>query len=257
MIEKHVIIHQFNPEKTFSEIAVKMQNVPGVLASVLGKLSSLGVNVLSGYTAANEGQEIGVWCSFIENRGVEEAHLRSALESLPGVIEVFVETSKEGLVMDVLSFPLVWNTGERAILLGQERFAKMLDRLREAFGMAGDLMVYQEGLSVGEGLSRFFVSKMGEKFVRNHLSQIFGVFQAAGAGYIEDVQYELDNLRVSVKIKESIECLGHRSSTHYSEFMRGLIAGFVSTVTGSRVRCEEVSCIATGDDSCEFVVTAR
>lgn len=257
MIEKHVIIHQYNPEKSFSEIAVKMRNTKGVLAHVLTQLSSLGVNILSGYTAANEGQETGVWCSFVENNGVEESRLKSALLEVPGVIEVNTLSDVDGLIMDMLSFPLVWNTGERAVLLGQERFSKMLERLRDAFGMAGNVMVYQEGLSVGEGLARFFVGKMGDRFVMNHLPQIFGVFSAAGVGQVEITHYELDQLKVDLVLRNSMECVGHQSKKHYSEFLRGTIAGMIEIVVGGRVKCEEIRCIATGDDHCEFIVTSR
>jgi predicted hydrocarbon binding protein len=257
VIEKYVIIHQYNPQKSFFEIAVKMRNTKGVLASVLTRLSSLGVNILSGYTAANEGQETGIWCSFIENNGVEESRLKSALLEVQGVVEVDVLSDVDGLIMDMLSFPLIWNTGERAVLLGQERFSKMLDRLRDSFGMAGNVMVYQEGLSVGDGLARFFVGKMGDRFVKNHLPQIFGVFSAAGVGQVEIAHYELDQLKVDLILKNSMECSGHQSKKHHSEFLRGVIAGMIEVVVGGRVKCEEIRCIAIGDDYCEFIITSR
>jgi predicted hydrocarbon binding protein/acetolactate synthase regulatory subunit len=254
MAEKHVIVHQFNPLKVFYEVMVTLKNRPGALSRVLDTLARLGVNVLSGYSSVKENSETGVWCSFVEAGSVDPVSLKSTLEGLPDVVNVSLTQSKDGLIVDTMSFPLTWNTGERAILIGQDRFARMLDRLRDIFGVAGHVMIYQEGFVTGEVLGGHLISKMGKEFVVRHMPEILQTYSAAGVGQVGEVEFNLQDWSVKVVLKESMECTGHSSKSHYSEFIRGNLAGLLTAITGEKVSCEERRCVASGDDFCEFRV---
>jgi predicted hydrocarbon binding protein len=255
--EKRLTIFLHDPSKTYLEIAFRMEDVGTTLPKVLSILDSLGAKVVAGYLYTDKDYNRGgYWCCFVESEK-DAKGFESEIKSIPRVIDVAVSKSVDGFLVDDLCFPVMWNTNERAIIVGQERLTRMTDRLRETFGVAGNMMVYQEGLAFGENLAQDLTGLLGEKFIVEHFPNVMHILTAKGIAYVSEVKQDPDFLRVEIRLKDSCECAGHKSNTHYSEFIRGMISGLVSSFSGRGVKCEEVRCIATGDESCDFVVTPR
>jgi NitT/TauT family transport system substrate-binding protein len=81
-------------------------------------------------------------------------------------------------------------------------------------------------------------------------------FGASGLGKIELEGLKDKNQQVTFKGSDLLQGIGTTSTRAVDEFTRGFLAGVVSRISNVEVNCEEVDCVAKGDNSCRFIVTS-
>jgi len=151
---------------------------------------------------------------------------------------------------------------DRAIMFSKPGYEGLLRDIRRHFGTAGEAFLYYAGFCSG--------LKYGE--AHKKLGKILGIidvatlidklganiFSWAGLGRIELVNIDISNTSVTLRLYDSFECeLGLGSRKPYSQFIRGIFAGYLTSLFSKEMKAEEVRCIAMGDPYCEFIVKTK
>jgi predicted hydrocarbon binding protein len=244
-----------NPKKRSFQIMLRLRNERGALADVSSIISRSMTNILSGHLSVLDSH--AYWSFFAESEdddGVDAPRLRSILESSPYVEEASVVEDNDGLLVDSLCFPLRWNAGDRAVLFRQKALSDALDAVRKEFGTGGSVLLYDQGYKMGEEGARDIVERLGRKFIREHLSQVLALWSAVGWGRVSLLTYEPAGPIVVVKVEESFECAEFVSEEPYSQFLRGHLCSWLSTLFNTTLKCVETQCVSAGSEHCEFRV---
>ncbi|KYH36266.1 MAG: hypothetical protein AYL28_006850 [Candidatus Bathyarchaeota archaeon B23] len=122
----------------------------------------------------------------------------------------------------------------------------MLYHLGLGGGMMRGTRIFQEAASIG-------VSDLMEK-----CEIASGVFMSLGYGMLELLELREEPPYIHLRIHRSIECeLGRSAGRPFSQFIRGIIAGFATICFKREMIAEESRCIAMGDPCCEFKIKPR
>ncbi len=237
------------------EVMVNLKDELGALADVAERLAAVKVNVLEGFISSPRPDATGAWCFFATGgQGLAAAEVQKILAESPFVVGAKVREDWNGLIMDTLAFPLTWNTGDRAIMLRAEFFTYMEKKIREVFADGADTLLYLIGLEHGRPTWLNLANQLPlqEKEGTAHSLQIYG---AVGWAVPELKAFDAERKTASVVMRENFECMGRKSSVGTSHFVRGHLAGAFTAIFGKEVKCEEVRCIAKGDEACEFQIS--
>jgi predicted hydrocarbon binding protein len=254
-IAKEIPIYVKNPGKKSYQLLVRLENVPGALAEAAAIVERASVNALGGIVSVSKDQ--GYWCFFAESSsdGPSAEELVARLRRSKHVLGVEAKEDIEGFLVDTLTFPLKWNTGDRAILMRQQYLVRMFDDIRREFGTGGDVILYREGYAYGRSTWESLEGEIGSEYIRSHFGEVLRIYQAAGWGRVEVVEQDFADKRATIRMHECFECEGHESERPLSSFVRGHLAGAFSALMGAEgVICEETVCAAKGDGHCEFVL---
>jgi predicted hydrocarbon binding protein len=253
-LRKDVNVYLHDPGATFFHVVVELENVPGALQGLLGVLRNMKLSVLSSFSSVDSSAKTGVWSAFVEDSGRTASELKKVVSSAPHVVDSVVISSKEGYLVDGVHFPLALNTGDRAVMMTTKYVMNMLSSVRKEFGSGGDVIVYQEGRSYGSDVGAHYLKRLGSDFVRSNLFEVLQLYQALGWFKLEALDLNLSDHMVTVWTSGCFECEDRKSPKPYSHFVRGHLEGSVSAFLGERLECDEVKCIASGDQFCEFVL---
>ncbi len=255
--KKDVIVFLHDPRKTFFHVVVELKNEPGAIASVANSLAGTKINMLSGFISAESERKEGVWSFFAEAKtaDVSKDQIKNLIGSSPYILDVLVNQSRDGTLVEKVHFPLAYNTGQRSLLITQKGFSQMLKKIRDTFGSGGDVIVYDEGYTLGNSDAAGFTSAGQRENTKQLLANILDGFSALGWGRAELISFDPDLFRIVIRMRESMECFGQNAPRPYSHFIRGNLAGLFSRLTDGKVNCEETKCISTGDEYCEFSVS--
>lgn len=250
---KQIPVYVYNPSKKNYHIRLRLRNAIGAIAEASQTLRKASISVLGGITSVSDGE--GTWSFFAESekRGMRASDVSEMLRTAKHVIDVEVEEDSDGFLVDT-SFPLEWNTGERAVLMRQAFVVSMLDTVREKFGSVGEAIIYEEGVTLGREGFREIVRKLGTEFARRHVDQIARFYNSVGWGRVSVLECEASEPRVLLRVDENFECMGHSSEGCYSRFFRGHLAGAFSAVFGTEMKCAETVCVSSGGGRCEFLI---
>jgi predicted hydrocarbon binding protein len=254
---KEILGYHFNPSKPVYVGSVVLKNVPGALAGVAVALGREKVNLIETESANIAGTETSAWGFFAEAEDpkVDLRRVRSLIEGAPNVLKVELVEGADGVVVDKFHYPLIFNAGEKAMILRRRDLVDMFSRIKKLFGTGASVIIYEMGLAAGESDARQLKSVLGEdRLIRNILDMVF-LYSAQGWGVPEVVDLTLDPLQATIRIHDNFECLHGRSSTPTSHYLRGHIVGLGAGIFGKEVTCEEQKCAAKGDPYCEFVAT--
>jgi predicted hydrocarbon binding protein len=168
-----------------------------------------------------------------------------------------IQQQAEGFIADNVSNMLLAG-GERAIILRKTLCESFICGIRERFGSAGEVFLYYNGLEMGMNAAKVHV-EMGKKIGLTAPSQICKcmgatIFAAIGFGQMEIEKLTLNPPYALTQVYNSFECqLAPETQTKpYSHFIRGIIAGYMTTVLGVKMKVEEIKCVAKGDPNCIF-----
>ncbi|MDV3244087.1 MAG: hypothetical protein LYZ66_02780 [Nitrososphaerales archaeon] len=254
LLRKDVNVYVYDPWKKFFQMVVELKNVPGALSSVLGVLQNLNLNVLGSFSSVTPYAGTGVWSAFVEDSRHTASELKEKVSSSRYVLDSIVVESKEGFLVDSVHFPLSWNTGDRAVMMRAKYLGRMLDKMREKFGTGGEVIIYEEGFVNGKESLADFAARVGAGFMRSNLRDVLKMYQALGWFKLEGVDQSERDRTVTMRTSGSFECEGRKSTKPYSHFVRGQLCGALTAILGEEMECEEVKCIAMGDQRCEFVL---
>jgi predicted hydrocarbon binding protein len=253
--EKTVLGFLYDPDKTFFHTRVTLKNSPGALGDVLRRLADLKVNVLSSFTSVIPGSQTGLWSAFVESPvGVTAERVTQALKASPDLLDVKITESEDGFLIDRAHFPVSVTPGMRVTLVPSEVLSEMLMKIKTVFGSGGETILYIEGKALGSNGRKIFSNVIGKERQRSLEDKGLPFLQAGGWGRFEVLAHSGDFTSVTVGVTDCFECIGQRAEARFCSFMRGVVAGVFSSLTGRALEAVETSCIATGDSACTFEV---
>ena len=243
--------YHYDPAKRTFQIVARIKDSPGSLGALLTGLRPQ-VNLVStvGYTTA-DGR--AVWSAFAEALGdqVTEETLRKAISDSKSAEDAFVEASQDGLLVDAFHRGIEVGQGEEFVLFPAKGLSHTFDELAEVFGGGGEEMLYDEGFSLGRVNGKYFAGLLGSQATRDAIARLALLYGAMGWGELGlSVQGEGSSFIAAVF--DCFECSGMRRVRRSCSFMRGHLAGVLSTVFEVSLNSKETKCRLRNDDVCEF-----
>jgi predicted hydrocarbon binding protein len=256
-LRKDVNVYLFDPTRKYFHIVIELENVPGALHNVLDVTRGLELNILGSFSSVDSAAKVGVWSGFVEDNNHDAVELRRKLGGSPYVHDAIVVESNKGFLVDGVHFPLAFNTGTRAVLMTARYVARMLETIRKQFGSGGNVIIYEEGRAYGKDVGAEYFQRLGADFVTSNLGEVLKLYQALGWFRLEAVEVEHKTGKIVVRTAENFECAGSQSRVPLSHFVRGHIAGTISTYMEKEMACEETNCVAMGEKYCVFALTPK
>ena len=230
-----------------------------VLASIFNVFSNYNIPVLAVKTSASESKNfirVTVFADFTKNRGF----LKKVVENIKSLNYVenvkIVEPLFNGLTMDT-SYTHLTLAGGRAIILRKPIYEGFIKGFRERFGQVASSFLYHIGFEAGRKAYKSHLRIVSEahRGVEKIIPFARELFKQIGFGILEFTKVDFLNKTALIRVRNSFECeLFKETGMAESHFIRGLIAGFMSSLFGIKVDAEETKCVAKGDPYCEFVV---
>ena len=256
-LRKDVNVYLYDPARKHFHVVLELENVPGALKGVLEVVHNLGLNVLGSYSSVDSAAMVGVWSGFVEDSTHTAEEIKARLAASPLVHEAMVVESTQGFLVDGLHFPVTFNSGGRAVLMGAKPLAGMLATVNEQFGSGGNVILYEQGKSYGAETGSEYLLKLGGDFIAANLPEVLKLYQALGWFRVTKVKADPKAGKIVLHAEENFECHGKESRGPRSHFVRGHLEGMATTWLGRPMECRETLCIAKGDKYCEFVASPR
>lgn len=252
-----------DPQSNTYFISVTLVNRSGALASFLDVLKNYNLNIIGIMgEAVTRKEEIEV-SIFLEtpvkiDRTKLEIMIKKEISRMKAVKDVRIfDHFLEGFDADVYHFPLTVEKTRVAIfpLTVLEGFIKTL---RKAFDKpVSQTILWYQGREVGRTIFASYEKDFGFKGIR---ALEFLRIRALlfGWAYMEVSKLEESRKTAMVRLFDNWECELFRGSNELqNHFMRGILAGFFSSLFGVEVDAVETKCIAKGDSFCEFIIKER
>ncbi len=230
-----------------------------VLASIFNVFSNYNISVMAVKTSASESRnsiKVTVFADFTKNR----EFLKKVVEDIKGLNYVenvkIIEPLFNGLTMDT-SYTYLTLADDRAIILRKPIYEGFIKGFREKFGQVASSFLYHIGFEAGRKAYESHLRIVGEAHRGSEKIIPFAreLFKQIGFGILEFVKVDFINKTALIRVYNSFECeLFKETGMAESHFIRGLLAGFMSSLFDIKVDAVETKCIAKGDPYCEFVV---
>lgn len=167
-----------------------------------------------------------------------------------------LEAIAPGVFVDVVHFPLRTDPF-RAVLMPKPVYKALMKNLREEIGTGALAFLYHAGYEIGKEVvgahSELFELEVDEVVELNK-----SLFASLGWGRVVDLSFDSSSGRATVVIEECFECELFRGlGRPASHFVRGILAGAMSAISGREAFSIEEECIAAGDEHCLFLVETR
>ena len=256
-LRKDVNVYLYDPKKKHFHIVIELENVPGALHDVLEVMQGLKLNVLGSFSSVDSAAKVGVWSGFVEDSDHSAEELKTRLGVSPYVHDALVAESKGGFLVDGVHFPLAFNTGTRGVMMTSKYFARMLETMRKQFGSGGNVIVYHEGYAYGKDVGAEYLSQLGGEFMAANPGEVLKIYQALGWFRLEKVDFDRKAREGTVTTSDNFECAGSVSKSPFSHFVRGHLAGVMTSLFGEDMTCKETKCVARGDPHCVFSLGPR
>ena len=250
------MIFHYDPKKKVYLVSLHLENEPGAFGNLANKLAVRGMNILEGFFGGMSYEPKATVSFFVEtaNPRMDEDWLKEFIESSEFASDVEVRPGIDGFVADSVNFPLTWNTGDRALLIQTVSLRKMLEAVLAADREEGGQAIYNQGFNLGQATYERLFSTHRPKN-RAGLAEMLKIYSATGWGRLELPGLDTEHKRAKLKLEEGFECTDVHSGKPASNFIRGHLAGVLSTYFGSEVKAVETRCISKGDPHCEFEVS--
>ena len=254
-LHKEIFTFVKGKSRKLAEIFFLAENKPGVLSKITKVLGDNKINILSGFLTVKPLEEHGYNFFFIDYTEVkDENELNRVIEeikAIEGVLHVELKLSATpGIIFDEITFPIVVR-GKRMVPMSMEHFALALKRLYDLFSDAAAVMIHEIGKAYGEDLAKWALREFREfEFSKEQIIKIMARYgKSAGWCKISILEYNENE----GKIEDSFECGAFKKARKpIGHFVRGVIAGFLSSLFEEPWFVREIKCIAKGDDVCIF-----
>ncbi len=235
---------------------------PGVLATIFNILSEYNIPMLAVKTSISKNKDdirATVFADFTMHKKLLKEVAKN-IKNLSYVENVkVIEPLFNGLAMDT-SYTHLTLAGSRAVILRKPIYEGFIKGFRERFGQVASSFLYHIGFEAGRKAyenHRRIISE-AHKGAEKVLPFAKELFKQVGFGTIDIVEIDFLNRTALIRVHNSFECeLFKGTGMTESHFIRGLIAGFMSSLFGVKVDVEETKCIAKGDPYCEFIVKQK
>ncbi len=219
-------------DKVVLEMSVLMTDRRGILSEILSVLYGCGVDVKFGAVHPSGERGEGWSCFFlnVEEKLVKE--LLRHIESIKGVKKVVYSLHRgERLIIGENRGIIRSEMGDRLILLRTRFLGKVLNRMRETWGDSLKALLYVMGVDVGKEILEHQKSQFGDLPFQEHVNIFIKTLKCLG--WISDGEWSLDNERISFKLRNLF--VGKGEALY---FIRGEIAGFLSSLMGKEYRAD-------------------
>jgi predicted hydrocarbon binding protein len=255
---KETIGYHYNPKKKVFLVSIEMKSDPSALSNITSILSNSDITTLGGFISMNPESNIGVWGFFAEgDANMRGSQLKKLIDGSPFVETSYVIEGSDGLVVDNLHFPLKLNSGEIMVLVRREVFSDMFKRLEEIFGTGGETIVFEEGEASGESDAKRLIEVFGKEAAQQNIPELSYLYFALGWGRPELLKFNAIPFSATIRLYDSFECSGRKSTKPHSYFIRGHMTGLINTLFQKKVNCIETKCAALGDSFCEFSLSEK
>ena len=254
-----------DPNRRIFFTSLTLVNKPGVLASTLSLLAKHEINILGIVSESISKKEVVEVSMFIETSSPISANeLESKLkdemsrEKIEVVKELKVFEHLKGFDADVYHFPLTVGP-VRVVVFPLPVLVAMVKNLRTSLNpTAVQTILWYAGREIGssmkEGHERAFATRDIDS-----ISALLRVDLALlGWSLVEIVKLDKEKRSATLRLFDNWECgMFKGSSEPQSHFIRGLLAGFFSSLFKVEMEAKETKCIAKGDPYCEFEIKEK
>ncbi len=256
-LAKSVAVYFYRPGRSLFHVAFVIDHRPGSLLRLLTAIPVPGVNLLHLTISISNGGggEIAAGHLYAEAApDVDLEALTAALRTVPGVRAARLQAGSEGLLVDD-AYPLSFTAGgPTALLQRRAAFSRMIQEIRDTMRSGGLVLLYEQGLLYGQSTAREDVRAIGSEFARRNLPTLLTGFGAMGWGQMQVASAESRADRLTIRVQDSLECVGQTSAGPLGHYLRGLFAGYASGIWDAPVECTERACVAMGALQCEFLL---
>lgn len=236
-----------------------------VLVELASLLAKYNIEVLyystSMYSGVGREMLALVFIDFTES-DISPHKLVNEMKKFDFIEEVItIQPKFKGFIADTHSFPLMVGKN-RAIIIGDTGYKGFIVDIRKRFGSAAETFLYYLGYEAGEAYCQEHMeiaAKLGIDDAMTILNDLgSSVFTCTGFGKMEIVKFKMDPPHIIIRVYNNFECeLGVKVGEAFSHLLRGMIAGYISTLLNTEMIAKETKCIAIGDPYCEFEVTSK
>jgi predicted hydrocarbon binding protein len=256
---KIITAFMYIPKKSYFLLNLDLRNRLGDVAAVSNILAEAKIEILTGSFTRGSGGKPGIWQIFVQplDSKITAEEVKRLLLSCPDVIGCQIKESREGLLVDSVTFPIKISSGQRAMIMRNDVWNSMLQRTREKFGSGGDVIIYEQGNMAGRMTGKELLGALGKNFLTQQLDQVIAMYQALGWGKARILSFNQSPLTLVIRMWDSAECMGQKSEKPTGHFIRGHIVGVVEEMFGIECKCAETNCLARGNPCCEFVLEEK
>jgi predicted hydrocarbon binding protein len=245
----------YAPGKKLFHIIVKLSDAPGSYSAILNLIGPK-VNLVGTTTyTLSDGTAIFSGYSEALSKNDTANQLEKLIMSSKAAIEAEVVEGSDGLLIDTFHTGIEVG-GDEFMLVRRSGISLMFGHVARLLGSGGEVLLYEEGYSLGKLNAESMVKNLGKEVVRNNSAQLshFLTAQGWGATELENGPNEDSYL---VKVQDCFECSARASSRKGCDFMRGYFVGAAEASFGGKREAKEVRCALKGAPACEFLVTTK
>jgi predicted hydrocarbon binding protein len=252
---KSIFAYTYAPRQKLFQVIVSMNDVPGALSRILEALAKR-VNLISTMSSSHGGD--AAWSALVEATSPSEtaSGLEELLNSVPDVIACSAQEGKEGLLIDDFHSGVDIGGPAPYMLMRRESFSSVLGEVLKVFGKGGEVLLFDEGRKYGILTAELFRNLLGRERAKQRMLELLDVYNSLGWCEV-DVKESHDPVEYVLEARDCFECSSPQTGTRSCDFMRGHLAGAISTLQGKEFSGEETSCRLMGSDRCEFRIILR
>ena len=236
---------------------IRAKNVPGIAANISQVAFKREVNIVSFIPSISsreaETASIFLAVDFYEKE-ISPSDFLSDLKATPGVIDVELipPKAKGNVLVDDHFFPLIFSDS-RVIMFGLASLSVLFREARKVFSPDTiDSLMYHSGYAVGTRLFTVYASKIPELTGREALDLLQAFFLGAGWGRSEIVRVTESSLTIRFHDLWECEIMKGLVEKPASQYVRGILAGYMTLALRRMVEVHESKCIALESPFCEF-----
>jgi len=256
VFERYIPCVMYAKGKDLYELYFTIFNKPGKLMEALKVFAKYNINLLS-ISAYALPEWVRAPVFLFADFSNADGSIDDLMRELERITEskVYAKKSSVGDFMSSeLSFPLLVIPGIRSIIILELDLKEMLRGLYDNLGESAAVFLFYLAYPGGKFFAKYLSEKFGLKG-RELLLEVLKIYQACGWARIELLKYEPENMRIILRLYDSVECkVFEKADKPMSQLIRGHISGFLTGLLKMNVRAIETKCIAKGDPYCEFYI---
>ena len=147
-------------------------------------------------------------------------------------------------------------TGERCIILTQERMRYIFDRISGIFQSGAEVIAFE----AGKAAAKRFVEEapdMTKTDSQQFMQTISQRFTEAGLGKIEIVEFIPEKAEVTFRIWNNFFAGLGNEQPMYRSCIEGFVSGAFEKIMSITPKITKTKCITTGDPYCEWHLTPK
>ncbi|MEM2195410.1 MAG: V4R domain-containing protein [Candidatus Methanomethylicia archaeon] len=249
------------PGRRLAEVVVEARDVIGILASLSGIMSENRINIVYLLCSTDALKARFIFFIDLTESRIGLDGLKDIIRQQPYTISVDVwNPPVDGVVYDALCFPTMVH-GFQSFIMRYDTLSSIIEEFRRRIGDGAVAIFYHLGYYSGYAYAEY-VKKQLETLnlpLRDVVRVAFDLDRSFGDFNSELVMLDVDGGRAIVRVYDSCEAtpIRGRMKMPSCQYVRGKIAGTLSSLLGREVIAVERKCIATGDNYCEFHIEPR